>query len=358
MKKSLPLLILLACFTVHRAAGQEADSALNRYAVRDTQNVNIKLFNSDKLFEIALSFDITTYKRKRSDTTYFDAVLSYFTDDGDTINKNVRVKARGKIRRTSEICDFPPLSLNFRMKDPVAGEFIGINKLKIVPYCRVGYEDYVLREYLVYKLLNALTDYGFKVRLMRITFINTAKSSKPIHQFGFAIEPLKLLEKRTHTNEIVTKYITRKGIKPDIMDRISIFNYMIGNADYSVPALHNVYVLSQPFSENPELGIAIPYDFDYAGLVNAEYAVPPAILPIKSVRERFFMGLCRTDDEFKKALQEFLDKKEELYSIINDFPYLRPKSKKDMINYLDGFYSDFDKRNTIIHKLSTDCKDF
>jgi hypothetical protein len=358
MKRILPLLIMLAGFLIHRASAQVVDSAFTRYAVKDTQNVNIRLFNHDDLFQISLSFDITKYKRERSDTTYLDAVLTYFTDEGDTINKNIRVKARGKIRRTSAICDFPPLSLNFRMKDTIGGEFIGINKLKIVPYCRIGYEDYVLREYLIYKLYNALTDYSFRVRLLRITFINTARNSKPLNQFGFALEPLKLLEKRTHTSESVSKYVTRKTIKPDIMDRVSIFNYMIGNTDYSVPALHNIAILSKPFSENPELGIAVPFDFDYAGLVNAEYAVPPEILPIENVRERLYMGLCRTDDLYKQALQEFLDKKEEFYRIINDFPYLHPRSKKDMINYLEGFYADFNKRNTIIYKLSADCKDF
>ncbi len=356
MKKIIPILIFLSCFYIQPAFGQ-VDSANAQYAVRDTHNVNIKLFESDDLFEIALRFDITTYKRKRSDSAYLDAVLTYYTSDKDSVNKNIKVRARGEIRRTSDICDFPPLSLNFRLKDSIAGEFIGINKLKLVPYCKLGYEDYVLREYLIYKLYNVLTDNSLRVRLMRITFINTAKDRKPLTQFGFAIEPIKLLEKRTSSREI-KRPVTQKNIKPEMMDRFAIFNYMIGNTDWSVPAGHNALVLSQPLSENPDLGLIVPFDFDYAGLVNALYAVPFESLPIKNVRERYYLGICRSEDVFRNDLKEFSEKKEQFFKVINDFPYLSPRSKKDITVFLEGFYRDFDKRNSIVYKLRSQCIDF
>ena len=354
MKKIILFLVFLSGIMIQPLIGQ-VDSAYTHYAVRDTQNLNIKLFEKDDPFEITLRFDITTYKRKRSDTAYLDAVLTYFTGEKDSVNKNIKVKARGEIRRT--ICDFPPISLNFKLKDTVGGEFIGINKLKLVPYCKIGYEDYVLREYLIYKLFNVLTDNSLRVRLMRITFINTAKERKPLIQYGFAIEPIKLFEKRTHSKEIVNK-VTQKNIKPEMMDRFAIFNYMIGNTDWSVPANHNTLVLSQPGSADPDLGLIVPFDFDYAGLVNAEYAVPFETLPIKTVRDRLYLGICRSEETFTNALKEFSDKKEAFIKVINDFPYLNSRSKKDIINYLVGFYSDFDKRNSIVYKLRSECLKF
>jgi hypothetical protein len=355
MKKIIPILVLLSGFFTIPALSQ-IDSTNLKYAVTDTQNVNIKLFESDNIFEIALRFDITYYKRKKPDTTYMPAVLTYYLGDKDSVNKDIKLKARGEIRRT-QICDFPPLYLNFSMKD-TAGEFIGINKLKLVPYCKLGFEDYILREYLIYKLYNVLTNKSLRVRLLRINFINTAKESKPISQYGFAIEPVKLYEKRTHSFEVKSMNLTQRHIKPEMMDRFAIFNYMIGNTDWAVPSLHNTLILSEPLSPQPDLAMIVPFDFDYSGLVNTVYATPFETLPIKTVRERLYLAVCRSEDSFKNSLKEFTDKKEEFYRVINDFPYLKEKSKKDMINYLNTFYSLFDKRNSIVSQLLKDCRWF
>jgi hypothetical protein len=142
------------------------------------------------------------------------------------------------------------------------------------------------------------------------------------------------------------------------MDRMAIFNYMIGNTDWSVPILHNCMVMSGLSINNPGLGIIVPYDFDYSGLVNADYAVPFDGLGLNSVRERRYLGVCRSEDVFINALKEFTDKIEEFYKVINDFPLLSVKVKKDILGYLDTFYSEFDKRNTIVFNLLNGCIKF
>ena len=355
MKKIICILVLICGLLIRPAHSQIAVSD-TAYAVKDTQNVNTRLFDSDEIFDISLKFDLTSYKRKRSDQEYLDAVLTYHTSPKDSIAKNIKVRARGILRR--EICDIPPLLLSFKMKDSVGGEFAGIDKLKLVPVCKTGFEDYVLREYLIYKLYNALTNISLRVRLLRITYINTFKQSKPIVQYGFAIEPLKLFEKRTKSVELKTPAVTQKSIRPEMMDRFAIFNFMIGNTDWSVPILHNVLVFSQAFSDRPDQGIIVPFDFDYAGLVNTNYATPFPSLPIQSVRERYYLGICRSEVEFANSLKEFSDKKEEFYRIIKEFSYLDDKSKKDIIRYLDGFYEKIDKKNSIINDFLKSCIKF
>ena len=60
----------------------------------------------------------------------------------------------------------------------------------------------------------------------------------------------------------------------------AIFEYMIGNTDWSMVYQHNVemlYLNSAAFS--------IPYDFDHSGIVNAYYAKPNPMLNIRSVRD-------------------------------------------------------------------------
>jgi hypothetical protein len=353
MKKVIPLLLFMSVFFVRPLSGQ-VDSLQAKYAVTDTQDVKVTLFDTDDLFNISLKFDLSRYKKVKSDTLYLDAVLTYFINEKDSVVKNIKVRARGNIRRTS-LCDFPPLMLNFQMKDDVGTEFAGINKLKIVPYCKIGYEQYILKEYLTYKLYNVLTDYSLRVRLFKITYLSSVKEKKPVTQFGFAIEPISLLEKRTKTKEISNTAVTQRSLRPDMLDRAAIFNYMIGNTDWSVPIKHNVLLLTKAKNPPTNENIIVPYDFDYAGLVGTDYAVPFETLPIKTVQERLYMAVCRTETEFKNALTEFSEKKDEFYKVINDFPYLNEKSKKTMTNYLDGFFYGMDKRNSLVKKLLSDC---
>lgn len=352
MKKTISILIFFTGLFINPVFGQ-IDS-LELYSVSDTQNVKVTLFDTDDLFEITLKFDITEYKRKRSDTSYLDAVLTYALNKTDTVSKNIRVRARGNIRRTA-ICDFPPLMLNFKMKDSDGTEFAGINKLKIVPYCKMGFENYILREYLVYKLYNVLTDYSFRVRLFKINYINSSKEKKIITQYGFAIEPKDMLERRAKAVEITYTGSSQRTIVPEMLDRMAIFNYMIGNTDWSVPINHNVVLFARPESVKSDENLIVPYDFDYAGIVNADYAIPFEALPIKTVRERLYTAVCRTEDVFTNELLEFSEKKDEFYKVINDFPYLDERSKKSMISYLDEFYSGFEKRNTLVRKFMNDC---
>jgi hypothetical protein len=351
MKKLLTLFILLFCFYFQSARSQ-VDTIQSPYDATDTQNVNVRLFDSDKLIDIALRFDITTYRKQRSDEEYLPAVLTYYFGEKDSVNKNIKLRARGVQRRA--YCDFPPIKLNFKLKDSVSTEFDGIDKLKLVTYCKVGLEDYVLREYLVYKLYNILTDNSFRVRLLRVNYINTAKDKKPIVQYGFVIEPNELLEKRTNSVEIRTT-VSQVNISPPSLTECALFNYMIGNTDWSVPNRHNVLLLNIPKRADNYVDLIIPFDFDYSGFVNADYAVPFETLPIKTVRDRLYVSICRSEEEFSNELKKFAEKKDDFYRVINDFPYLKDRSKKDIINYLDYFFSGMDKRNTLIRNLMSDC---
>lgn len=357
IRKIVPLIVVLSGITGLPSFGQ-LDSVNYQYAVSDTLDEDIKLFESDELLEISLKFDITHYRRNRDDTEYLPATLVYHTSPTDSIVRQLRVKCRG-ISRLS-ICSFPPLMLNFHKQDSVEGDFGSVDKIKMVTHCSAGGEDYLLKEYLIYKLYNVLTDYSFRVRLLRVNYINTYKESKPIRAFAFVIEPKESLCKRLDAVEVETRMnITQKQIRPEVMDRMAIFEYMIGNTDWTVPIFHNnVLVMSQSNLHGLDPGIAVAYDFDYSGLVNTGYAVPAEELKLNSVLERRYLGICRSEETFINALKEFADRKEDFYRVINEFQYLSPKVKKQMISYLEGFYKGFDKRNSIVNTLLNECMDF
>jgi hypothetical protein len=313
-----------------------------------------QLFDSDELLEMTLEFDIRHFKRTKFKGLYQEAFMTYLNNN-DTVTKKIKIRSRGEFRR--EYCDFPPIRLNLKKNEHHDDIFTDVDKIKMVTHCKGGYDDFILKEYLIYKLYNVISDYSFRARLLKVTYIDTRKPDRPFSEYAFLIEPTEFLTERTNTNEVEYDNLNQAGMRQEIIDRVALFNYMIGNYDWTVPRLHNLVVLSRPFSENSHRGIPVPYDFDYSGLVNANYAVPPEDAPVKSVRERLYLGLCRSEDEFRKVTDHFREKKEDLYKIIEEFPYLKVKSKKEMINYLDSFYVDFDQHNTIVSKLLKNCRD-
>jgi hypothetical protein len=355
MKRLLLFLTLLLIYFAEPVFSQN-DTIDSPLISVDTLNKDFGLFKSDEILNLSFRFDITQYRRKKPKDEYLNAVLTYHINEHDSISKDIKLKSRGIMR--NEYCDFPPIRLNFGKNDFEKSDLAKIDKLKMVTHCRTGNEDYLLKEYLVYKLYNVLTDNSFRVRLVKVDYINTAKKSKPIETYAFLIEPEEILAARTNSTPVNSTKLSQKNIIPEIMDRMAIFNYMIGNTDWSVPNLHNCKIFSGLTLDNSGLGIIVPYDFDYSGLVNADYAIPYEGLGLKSVRERRYVGICRSEDVFINALTEFTEKKEEFYKAINNFTLLGAKTKKDMIEYLDTFYREFDKRNTIVYNLLGGCNKF
>jgi hypothetical protein len=355
MKKFILILTVLAIFIMLPAFSQN-DTIDSPLTAVDTLQQDFGLFTNNDILNLSLRFDITHYTRKKPKDEYLKAILTYHINEKDSINKEIRLKSRGEMR--NGYCNFPPIRLNFKKTEFQKADLNKIEKLKMVTHCQYGNEEYLLKEFLIYKLYNVLTDYSFRVRLVNIEYINTYKKSKPIKTYAFLIEPVELLGERINAIPVEAINLTQKNIKPEMMDRVAIFNYMIGNTDWSVPNQHNCKILSSLSFESSKLGILVPYDFDYSGLIDADYAVPYEGLGLESVRQRRYVGICRTEDEFINSLKEFSDKKAEFYKVINEFALLSDKEKTKMIKYLDSFYSGFDKRNSIVSEILNGCNRF
>jgi hypothetical protein len=314
------------------------------------------LFGDDKPLEITLQFDLTAYFRTKPRPQYLKTVITFHTGEKDSVSREIGLRTRGEFRY--EICAFAPIELNFKKADFGYSDLNKISRIKLVTQCdQVSEsENYLLREYLIYKLYNVLTDSSFRVRLLIVNYIDSQKKRKSVRQYGFFIEPVEMLAARTNTISINVKTANQKNIIPVVMDRVAIFNYMIGNFDWSVPGQHNVKLLKSQIIDTSQLAVAVPYDFDWAGVVNASYAIPAEDMKIKSVRERIFLGACRTREIYTKDLEMFLSKKEKLYTIINEFPYLNQKAKKDITYYLDEFFNQSVGKRPVINFFLSSCK--
>jgi hypothetical protein len=343
-----PLLIqfFIFMFSVLQAYGQ-TDTIGPRQKKPHNPHKDLSLFDSDDLLEIAVRCNYSDFLEKKDRVASFDGIMTLHYNESDSLSKEITIKYRGNSRYQN--CRFPPMQINFKNPVHVSADSGKIKKLRMVNQCDQGslYSEYVLREFLVYKIFNVITDTSFRVRLVRINFIDTKRNRKPNVQYGFFIEPIEIVAKRTNSIVVQTKSLTQKHIVPEIMDRLAIFNYMISNWDWSIPGQHNVAVIKPAKYDAEGLGLAIPFDFDLSGLVNADYAIPPEGMGLLSNRERVYYGICRSKEVFREDLLMFLSKKEQIYSVINDYPYLSKSSKKDITIFLDLFFKKLEKEKDL-----------
>ncbi|MCU0377265.1 MAG: hypothetical protein MUC78_03310 [Bacteroidales bacterium] len=328
-------------------------------AIPDSINKSFRLFEDDTILEITLQFDLSTYLRAKPKEEYLKGKITFHPALADSITRDIRIRTRGEFR--NNWCFYAPIELNLKNANFGYSDLDSISKIKMVPQCTSTSESakYVLIEYLIYKMYSVMTDTSFRVRLLTVNYIDSENKKKPFTQYGFLIEPLKMLAERTNSVEVTSRGITQKNIYPEIMDRVAIFNYMVGNYDWAVPNRHNIKVLKPLTFDNLNLAVAVPYDFDWTGLVNAGYAIPDdKITGTTTVRERIFLGVCRSREEYQKDLVLFHEKKDEFYNVITQFLYLNENQKRDMINYLEEFYDLCTGKQRILEVFTNSCKNF
>lgn len=316
---------------------------------------HFKLFEKRDILEITLMFDISTYLREKPDEEYLDALLTYKYNETDSINKKIRIRARGNFRYRT--CDFPPLRLNFKDASFGFSDLDSLTNVKMVTHCfdNEAYQNYLMREYLIYKLYNVVTEYSFRVRFLKIRYIDTGKKGLDFEQYGFIIEPLDRLLFRSHAIEIEDTAVGFDDIEYEMMTRIAVFQYLIGNSDWYIPMIHNVKILKELDKYSSSV-MAIPYDFDYSGFVNAHYAVPRKDLNLVSIKDRAYLGPCRSEEEFRRTLEEFLTLKEDFLDEVRNFEYLNRTVKRELIDYINSFY-DLYRKDDILKRLMRECEE-
>jgi hypothetical protein len=130
------------------------------------------------------------------------------------------------------------------------------------------------------------------------------------------------------------------------MTMVAIFQYMIGNTDWSVPNEHNVKLIYD--RKNEVLApYVVPYDFDYCGLVNAGYAIPNEVIGTERVTERVYRGFPRNMEEIQAILDVFREKKQQVFDLINGFDLLSSRTRKEMTRYLEEFFKMIENRNQV-----------
>lgn len=296
---------------------------------------SVQFFLDEQPLDVTLSTNLGNLLSGKIKDEYQNATFTCKLPDSSTVSEVIRLNVRGHSRR--EICKMPPVRLLFR--NPTSPRLAPLKTLKLVNICRFNQADkqLLLKEYLIYKMYNLLTDKSFRVRLLNITFEDSKGSKKSFTQYGFVVENVDAVAKRNKCKEMNNIKIDQETSDRPNMTQVALFEYMIGNTDWSVWNNHNIKLLYQK-KDSTAKPFALPYDFDNAGLVNADYAVPDPLMGIETVTERVYRGYPRSAEELNTAIQVFNSKKDKIYELINNLEPLSSNVKKNTISYLDDFY--------------------
>lgn len=309
------------------------------------------LFSSDHPLAIQLSISVPELRRKTNDSTYIQSTLLFKAGEvWDSIP--VSIRTRGNFRKKN--CTYPPLRIKFEKKDVEGTLFEGTKSVKLVIPCHVGKSSMELinKEYLCYQLYHPITDFHLDTRLLDITLIEKGKREKKTSQInGFFIEDNDQLAERCNARVVDSERINPLQLEDTSALRFDFFQYMIANTDFSTTVVHNAEVLLT----NSGRYIAVPYDFDMTGIVNAPYATVDPKWEIEKVTQRAYKGYCRNEKVAEYVRQEFISRQEVIYQIIDQHAHLfNPKEAESLKKYVGEFFrilkSDYDYSEKITAK--------
>lgn len=334
-----------------RTQGPESPSA------RPSPTGAAPLFTSDELLRLTLRTDLRAVVRDRDSTRaqWHPAILTY-DEGGRAVTLDVALKTRGHWRLDPNHCDFPQLRVDFPSRQPEHSVFLGQDKLKLTTPCRSRAKDhdqYVLREYLIYRLYNLLTPRSFRVRLAQVTYVDESGREDTLTKYSFFIEDQEALAARHGARLFETEGAAFEHLDFDNAGLVSAFEYMIGGTDWSVWGLHNIRLMRDTLSGTM---YAAPYDFDWSGLADADYAAPDRRLRLSSVRQRLYRGQCRTAEEWTPLLDRFREGRDSVYALYQSLPDLDPKYVRDTRKYLDAFYRVIDDPPSLRREFIQRCR--
>jgi hypothetical protein len=300
-------------------------------AVPHSDQSLFSILSQQEVVELTLITEIDSLLQKRKADEYQNAEFKYEDQNGGQHSFQAKVKPRGKFRRMT--CDFPPLKLKFSKEELESAGMTEMNEMKLVTHClddKAVSREMVLREYLAYKLYNELTPNSLQVQLAKITYQDKAKPDYRMTRYGFLIEDEEEITWRTGTELVEKMGHTADQLSASHEKLSSVFQYMIGNTDWSIPMLRNVELVKKADGKL----LPVPYDFDFSGLVAAPYARPNVDVGQKRVGERVFMGNANNAQDLYSTLNYFRTKQDDLIEIVAQFDLLAPNTRESIVNYL------------------------
>ena len=324
-------------------------------AERKRESENLRLFTSEEPLAFKLIADFRAVNRDRNPLSEktFPAAIVLPHNDGKETEIGLQIRTRGHSRRRPDVCSFAPLRLEFQRELMGGTPLARHSSIKLGVHCRDvnEFEQYVLREYAVYKIFNILTPRSFRARLAKATYIEAGNKRVFAEKYAMFIEDDDDVAKRLQGRITDAKGTVFRRLEPDTLTMMTLFEFMIGNTDLSISAQHNVRIVDTPDGTL----FPVPYDFDYSGLVDTVYSLPDKRLGINDVRERLYRGPCRTPEELETYFVKFREAKDRIYAVYDSIAEMSASTRRGAKAYLDQFYRLIDRPRDVKTKLIDPC---
>ena len=305
-------------------------------------------------FTLTANFNAINKDHQPESTTRYPGVITVTGKDGAPTDIAVKLSARGHFRRMARNCSVVPLRVEFTKGGMTGTVFDGQTTLKLGTGCEDSkeYEQITLREYLTYPMFNLVTPLSFRARLARATYADEKSKKKSAARYALFIEHENDVARRNEGRIVELPRVVFKDLEEETLTRMMLFEYMIGNTDMSIWALHNVRLLQKP---NRTL-TAVPYDFDLSGFVHAPYAIPDRRLGLRSVVDRMYRGPCRTTEELDAAAAPFRAKRADMLALVDSIRDLESGTRRDVKDYVEGFFRTIERPASIKKQFVDGCK--
>jgi hypothetical protein len=315
------------------------------------------LFADDEPLRLRIEADLRSLRGDRGpDKPEREGRLVVSEEDGTEVVFPLKVRTRGNFRRERSTCDFPPLRLNVPKGQVRGSVFDGQDKLKLVTHCRDrdSFEQNTLQEYLIYRLYNVMTPASFRVRLARITYVDSKGREDTRERWGFLIESERAMAERLGGTLVGRdgELIHPARMRGEDTGRVTLFNYLVGNTDFSMYYGHNVVGVE---TDEPRV-IPVPYDFDWSGLVDARYARPAPEIGTRSVRERVFRGVCRPDVDYAGHYRLLLERREAMAGLVQAQVGLSAEDRREALEYLNEGWTVFATPDEARKRIEAKCR--
>jgi hypothetical protein len=294
------------------------------------------LFETNDPLLITISGNTKELLNDRGDNSrYHNMLIKYQAADSTEISIPVDIKTRGHFRKQKENCFYPPLLLHFSKSPAVKNSLFKDNhKLKLVMPCRG--DQFVVHEWLVYRIYNLFTTKSFRGRLVRVRIENPGSRKSAPSFFGMLLEEEEQMASRNGAIPVRRK-LNPVQTETNSFLTMAVFEYLIGNTDWSIQFQQNIKLIAEDSSAVPT---PVPYDFDMSGFVNSPYGKPAEELELGSVRERRYRGYCLHDmKKFDEVFALFNRLKPDIYGLILNCSMLDPKYINSTIKFFDDFYT-------------------
>lgn len=319
-----------------------------------------RLFRAETPVAVTLTTNLRDLVRQRDSTQleWFGATFTYADSAGERTIP-VRLRARGHFRRQARNCTFPPLFVDVKGKDAQGTILQGNDRLKLVTPCRPGsaeYQQYLHLEYLVYRSYQILHPVHPRTRRVDVTYRDSAGRVPPVVVHAFLLE---VDEEVAKEHDLVLMADIKGALFADLhaptLQSVALFQYLVGNTDWSVSAQHNIYLLQD------STGVIRPvaYDWDWTGVVNARYAFPDARFADQGIRrttDRLHRGPCQPAEAWAPTVAHYQGKRAELDALWRGYAGLAEPRRAEALRFLGAFWATLDDPRRFANEVVRRCE--